>query len=126
MSDGYAFSLASKVERLESEKGDLIAALKHIVAHYEEAGENLEVMEAELGPNYAAGFYEALGQAKDVADLALHKTRKEAALADAASDLLAALERWERFARDNQYTDEDCTFLPATRAAIAKAKGSAV
>lgn len=61
MSDGYAFSLASKVERLESEK----------------------------------------------------------------ADLLAALERWERFARDNQYTDEDCTFLPTTRAAIAKAKREA-
>lgn len=60
MSDGYAFSLLSKVERLEAEK----------------------------------------------------------------AVLLAALERWEQYARDNQYTDEDCTFLPTTRAAIAQARGA--
>lgn len=41
------------------------------------------------------------------------------------AELLAALERWELFARDNGYTDEDCTFLAATRAAIAKSKGDA-
>lgn len=39
-------------------------------------------------------------------------------------EVLSALKRWEQYARDNRYTDEDCTFLPATRAAIARAGGS--
>ena len=41
----------------------------------------------------------------------------------AAPTLLTALERWEKFARDNAWTDEDCTFLADTRAAIAQARG---
>jgi hypothetical protein len=124
MSDGYAFSLQTKVIELAREKNDLVAALRHIVAHYEEAGENLEVIEAEHGPNYAAGFYEGLGQARDIADLALNKPRKDAALVNAAPDLLAELKKWEAFARDN-YTDKDISWLAETRAAIAKAEGAA-
>ena len=41
----------------------------------------------------------------------------------AAPDLLAALQRWEEFARDNQWTDADCSFLANTHAVIAKATG---
>ena len=44
---------------------------------------------------------------------------------DAAPDLLVALKRWEEFARDNGWTEVDCTFLADTRAAIAKAEGRA-
>jgi hypothetical protein len=38
--------------------------------------------------------------------------------------LLTELKRWEKFAADNQWTDEDCTWLPTTRAAIAAAEGA--
>lgn len=48
-----------------------------------------------------------------------------ARLIAAAPDLLAALQRWEQYARDNAYSDEDCTFLTATRAALSKATGDA-
>jgi len=47
-----------------------------------------------------------------------------ARLMAAAPDLLVALKRWEEYARDNNYSDEGCTFLQQTRAAIAKAEGS--
>jgi hypothetical protein len=36
--------------------------------------------------------------------------------------LLMALKQWEKFAADNQWTDEDITWLPVTRAAIAAAE----
>lgn len=39
----------------------------------------------------------------------------------AAPELLAALIRWEQYARDNLYDDANCTFLASTRAVIAKA-----
>lgn len=45
-------------------------------------------------------------------------------LVNASLDLYRELKRWEQFARDNQWTDEDITWLPATRAAIAKAEGT--
>ena len=38
--------------------------------------------------------------------------------------LLAALERWERFACDNGWSEQDAPWLADTRAAIAKAKGN--
>jgi hypothetical protein len=38
--------------------------------------------------------------------------------------LLMALKQWEKFAADNQWTDEDITWLPTTRAAIAAAEGA--
>ena len=42
----------------------------------------------------------------------------------AAHDLLAALERWESFACDNGWSEQDAPWLADTRAAIAKAKGN--
>jgi len=46
-----------------------------------------------------------------------------ARLLAAAPDLLIALQRWERFASDNLWTDADIDFLRQTRAAIAAALG---
>ena len=45
-------------------------------------------------------------------------------------ELLAALERWEQYARDNGYSEDTnsgsyCSFLYGTRAIIAKARGRA-
>lgn len=50
----------------------------------------------------------------------------KAALAEAAEapPVLVALKRWELFARDNLWTDEDITWLADTRAAIAGAESA--
>lgn len=48
---------------------------------------------------------------------------KNASLIMAAPRVLASLKRWAQYARDNLYTEDDCTFLRETLDAIAEAEG---
>ena len=64
---------------------------------------------------------ECAGERVRLVEVELEDQTEPAPKADALAAVVAALKRWEQFARDNLWTEEDLDFLAATREALALA-----